>query len=286
MQFCSLMKRALSLLLILTVLLGILPAGAVTAEEATTALQSSETLAAAFESLSAPTGALRYGNELVDLTGYRTDSNSHTALDFLTGRYYIVAEVEGKYYFFNGSTTPSDGVVKGYERSMDGNSLSDQHGALSKERTVIFHYRQTNSNNDSEYVLRLGKGVYLYGIHNGEVKIQTSDKWINHTGWIWSGDERKVIINTYTNKQRYCITFDPVAKTFCWQTTTDSEAHGEGTDLTRFLLFRYCYRLDELYQAMETMKTATRSSILLRCAARSFFTTSPSCARRIRRRMR
>ena len=248
-------------------LVGLLPGGAQAVEARAATTNDAEALRAAFEDLTAPTGPLKYGNKLVDLTGIRTFESQetgekiHTPLDFLTGRYYLAAEIQGKYYIFNGANLPTNGRANAYERTLYGSSL----GNVNKQQTILFIFNGTNTGSDSSYAIRLARGDYLARVQDGNALFATTTSKVSHTAWIWSTDEKRIVLNDYysgigldgtsTLNQRYCIALSSDKKSFGWLPVTHYDAHGSGTDYTRFYLFRYCYRLDELYNALNTMKS-------------------------------
>ena len=259
------MKRSISLLLALAVLLGFLP-GRAEATQAGEPLRNEESavtaeeIRQAVEGLREPTGALKYGNERADLTGYRTFEEQgtggekiHTALDCLKGRYYLTAEVDGSYYLFNGAQIPTNGRANAYGKRLQGNSLD----GVAKHQTMLFIYKSTNANLDCSYVLRFAEGDYLLRVQNAEALLANSESQPSHTAWVWSSDEEKIVINDYYNegKQRYCIALAQDKKSFGWEKTDHYGAHGLGTDYTRLVLFRYCYTLTDLYNAIGTMKS-------------------------------
>ncbi len=264
MGFFRKIRRISAFILLFAMLLSIFPVESLavqgeekqTSKAASTAQNQAEEIRQRVDTLSPPVGAVKNGNLLVDLTGYLTVAGSHTPLDFLSGRYYLATLVDGYYYLFDGSATPSSaGTVIARKKTADGQSVA----GVNKTQTMLFYSRGVNQNKDTSYAIGFGRGNYMESIAEGAKIVATETKG-RHAGWIWSTDQERIIINNNLNHAdgtytRHCIALSSDKSAFFWSPITNEQSIQTGSDYERLYVFRYCYNLQELYNAMQSAKS-------------------------------
>ncbi len=185
--------------------------------------------------LTMPTGATKYGNQRVDLTGVTSAGN----LGFLDRNYFFVAEVDGKHYVFdkngNGDAADVPVTVNALFRNMaeanlhiDGTKGHYQYSSL-----TLWHVSGNN-----EFRMGMARDYFL-GYNNGSIT-KTRSQYIVH---LVPYDQKTVAISIPDTNTVIGLSEDK--KTF--------EIHQDsGTSRDRFYLYRFLWSVDELYTAVNS----------------------------------
>ncbi len=193
-----------------------------------------------------PTGAAKYGNQRVDLTGV----TATTKLDFLDRNYFFAALADGTYYIFDKNST-NDGVdtpfsVNALVRGVaaEGKHIAGTNGYYQFSALTLSFLSQKA---DGRTEFRTGTARDYYLSFSGDKFVKTRDEK-KQDGYplIRSTDGQTVAIMNPKNNLVVGLSSDK--KTF--------ELHADtGTATDRFYLYRYLWSVDELYTAMaKTMK--------------------------------
>ncbi len=263
----TLLKRSLSLLLLLTMILGLFPTAMVPAraEEATVStsdltdrngsnLENSstrgelrtraESLLQQINALPAPKGATKHGNTRLELTGYSTDA----PLAGLDRNYYLAAEVDGQTYVFDSSSL-SNGKVKAQKVTVDGNSLV----GVKEAYTVTYHYYRIDSNNRAFYRIGFRGDYFLTHGDNNQNIVAESSKYYD-LKMVCNGDGKTALLRSqYMDSADTTKYPKDVIGLSADKNYFEFHEHAN-TAYNQLYLYRFVWSVQPIYDALTSMK--------------------------------
>ncbi len=259
--------RILSLVLLLSVILGIVPTTMVPAKAEETTISASdladrdnsargesstqadlrsraESLRQQINGLPAPKGTTKHGNTLLDLTGYSKDA----PLAGLDRNYYLAAQADGQTYVFDSSGL-SNGKVKAQPVTVEGNSLV----GVKEAYTITYRYYRIDSNNRAYYQIGFRGDYFLTHADNSHDIVAESTKYYD-LKMVCSGDGKTAFLRT-----QYMDSGDPTKyNTDVIGLSADKknfEFHEyANTAFNQLYLYRFVWSVQPIYDALTSMK--------------------------------